>query len=92
MSTRVPFIALVARLGHDDSDASANFFATLMEGFVDNATYYRAMRGFCLQRAKIENESRIFWETEALYWAQRLTISRMTSSLWPKFPDGSWWS
>ncbi len=59
---------------------------------MDDATYYRAMRGFCLQRAKIESERRVFWETEARYWAQRLTVARLTPSDSPKFPDGSWWS
>jgi hypothetical protein len=60
--------------------------------FVDDATYYQAMRGFCLQRAKIESESRLFWENEARYWAQRLTVTHLPPSDWPRFPEGSWWS
>lgn len=59
---------------------------------MDDATYYRAMRGFCLQQAKIEAERRAFWETEARYWAQRLTVARMEPSDGLKFPEGSWWS
>jgi hypothetical protein len=58
---------------------------------VDRATYYRAMQAFCLQRSKMEDECRAFWEAEAVYWSQRLTVTRMVPPPLPDFPDSSWW-